>query len=296
MATTYGMINGLAADFFSTKGPICLGTTFEEQKTRFRQAFADLANPANKKALTQLVDFLADESKQIQAAYDKGDSEVSKTYDRLSSMFDNMKLQVITAIGLTDGLTYINLAKINFDHFSQDARTAYNAGYAVAINEALNKNLERAYAMNAFADHFLEDSFSAGHLRTPRRFLTDHLGAKDGCAKEAYGDKRLFDEVNHKNMLQIREALQASTDEIWAAYYNGDKLELDTYKAWSYAPVLRNVKGKKNAMFYTQDKKLYYRKDITNPNGLEYAETGVLAWVKILAALRIKAARRGKTS
>ena len=25
--------------------------------------------------------------------------------------------------------------------------------------------------MNAFADHFLEDSFSAGHIRTPRRAL-----------------------------------------------------------------------------------------------------------------------------
>ncbi len=33
------------------------------------------------------------------------------------------------------------------------------------------QNLEIAYAMNAFADHYFGDCFAAGHMRTPRGFL-----------------------------------------------------------------------------------------------------------------------------
>jgi hypothetical protein len=53
----------------------------------------------------------------------------------------------------------------------------------MAASGETNDTLMFAYAMNAFADHFLEDSFSAGHMRTPRRYC--HTGGISGdrCAK-----------------------------------------------------------------------------------------------------------------
>lgn len=63
------------------------------------------------------------------------------------------------------------LAQLNLDHFGADGRTAYNAGHYTAIEAAANGNLELAYSMNAFADHFLGDAFASGHFRTPRRKL-----------------------------------------------------------------------------------------------------------------------------
>ena len=74
----------------------------------------------------------------------------------------------------------------NFDHFGDGAVAAYRAGHATALQfaELAGKGLpdpgiapnwnppplklENAYMMNAFADHYLSDLFSAGHLRTDR--------------------------------------------------------------------------------------------------------------------------------
>jgi len=81
-----------------------------------------------------------------------------------------MKLWWIT-FGRSDFPGYFGLARINWDHFGEYARTAYNAGHSIAIQKAVGGDLEGAYTLNAFADHFLEDSFSAGHLRTPRKHL-----------------------------------------------------------------------------------------------------------------------------
>ncbi len=93
------------------------------------------------------------------------------------------KLELIT-FGRSGIPAYLGLAQINWDHFGADARTAYNAGHATAIQKAISGDLDGAYAMNAFADHFLEDSFSAGHLRTPRRLLHKSTDiTADACAK-----------------------------------------------------------------------------------------------------------------
>ena len=70
---------------------------------------------------------------------------------------------------------YVGLALINFDHFGADARIAYNAGHVEALEHAASgksaQHLETAYAISAFADHFLQDSFTSGHIRTPRQKL-----------------------------------------------------------------------------------------------------------------------------
>jgi hypothetical protein len=72
---------------------------------------------------------------------------------------------------------YKNLAFENVSHFShggtavdtwkknhyQALMAAAKAGYFSDIG-----SLQRAYAMNGFADHFLTDTFSSGHVRVPR--------------------------------------------------------------------------------------------------------------------------------
>ena len=73
----------------------------------------------------------------------------------------------------TNTPSYLDLSRLNFDHFGADAHAAYNAGHYCAMEEAAKPkgDLDVAYAMNAFADHYLGDLFSAGHMRTPRRLL-----------------------------------------------------------------------------------------------------------------------------
>lgn len=61
----------------------------------------------------------------------------------------------------------------------------YETGHGFAIQYAAgtNSNLSLAYAINAFADHYLQDSFSAGHVRTPRRLLHGLSVDSDLCCK-----------------------------------------------------------------------------------------------------------------
>jgi hypothetical protein len=73
---------------------------------------------------------------------------------------------------------YLKLAANNSDHFAEWSLAAYIAGHTAAVQQAAlaknsgdEKQLELAYAMNAFADHYLTDLFSAGHLRVPRKQL-----------------------------------------------------------------------------------------------------------------------------
>ena len=133
---------------------------------------------------------------------------------------------------------YLNLAAENWDHFTGFAIIAYRAGHEIAMDKAAQikgagvsaeeaeARLEEAYAINAFADHFLTDLFSAGHMRAPRRELyqqvmtpvpgfSGSLGSllcrsmhdedsrnglkvwnKAGESWTAYGDKRLFDDIS----------------------------------------------------------------------------------------------------
>lgn len=82
----------------------------------------------------------------------------------------NAQLQYYTyswARFLDDVPAFFELTTINFDHFGRDAHKAYIAGHGVALKAAKEGDIEKAYTLNAFADHYLQDSFSAGHLRTP---------------------------------------------------------------------------------------------------------------------------------
>lgn len=161
---------------------------------------------------------------------------------------------------------FLNLARDNYDHFRDNAILAYRAGHQAAIQQAIvahqtndRRLLEKAYAMNGFACHFLADRFSAGHLRTPRNELPEHVtpalvGAllsgymhneesryglhvhnKLGNQWVAYGDWSYFSHVNENARYIIHDALQASADEIYSAYLYGS---VDTHdNALDYLPI-----------------------------------------------------------
>jgi hypothetical protein len=80
---------------------------------------------------------------------------------------------------------YFLLASQNLSHFSAGgtARDTYKKRHTVALQDALEAGQtssqvlwRRAVAKEAFADHFLTDMFSAGHVRTPRDSIEQWYG------------------------------------------------------------------------------------------------------------------------
>ncbi|KAK0430772.1 fungal fucose-specific lectin-domain-containing protein [Armillaria borealis] len=249
LSLTYGQINGLAGDLYGTYDPISDGKNDRDRSARFVRAYNTLADggPCVPK---EAMDILA----VLQA------EDPSVVYAQLPDV--SVKLELIT-FGRSGIPAYLGLAQINWDHFGADARTAYNAGHSTAIQKAISGDLDGAYAMNAFADHFLEDSFSAGHLRTPRRLLHKSTDiTADACAKymhdednaigidaknpagkswTLYGDKRTLDSVNEDNKTRCVDSVQASANEIYKAYQIKQAPSLANYQAWTFAPTLESA-------------------------------------------------------
>ncbi|MCJ1287580.1 hypothetical protein MMC26_006932 [Xylographa opegraphella] len=267
LEVTYGQINGLGGDFYGTAHPISDGVGLDEQVRCFLAAWEWLAidKTRNPGEAEQLLGVLQLEVNTInQALNTKVDPSV--LYSRLSDQ--TLAFEEITITRPFDVPGYLGLARINYDHFGEDAHTAYTAGHTAALEVAQGgkpEDLPLAYAMNTHADHFLEDSFSAGHIRTPRRFLHNFLGDADICAKfmhdednaiglqvknsfcttwTAYGDKRLLDKVDAANAQQCLLALQASVDEIFEAWRSKKSPPAGaTYTALRYTPDLAAAQG-----------------------------------------------------
>ncbi|KAK0672543.1 hypothetical protein QBC41DRAFT_380446 [Cercophora samala] len=262
LEVTYGQINGLAGDFYGTVRPISDGTSLEDQQDRFRRAWYWLAEDTtrNPSEAQNIISTLSKEVDMVQAALDKG-QDPSTVYPKIPGV--NIKLQLYTSDRPPECPNYLGLAKINWDHFGADARKAYNACHSVALEVAAHdRDLPLAYAMNAFGDHFLQDSFAAGHMRTPRRELHGAYGAADLCAKymhdednaiglsvespigrawHTFGDKKLLDGEDVANKNEAWNAVRASADEIYAAWQTGTVPARVDYAAWKYAPILSTV-------------------------------------------------------
>lgn len=124
--------------------------------------------------------------------------------------------------------------------------------------------LNMAYAKDAFSSHYLTDLFSAGHLRTPRDrllsladsrlrrlqgYTSSNVGLManaihdednllglwvkdaDGQVWNQFGDGSYFDIKSVDNRHAIREALQASIDEIFVAFETGELPKFKNFKA-----------------------------------------------------------------
>ncbi|KAH9897836.1 fungal fucose-specific lectin-domain-containing protein [Cubamyces lactineus] len=257
LVVTYGQINGLAGDFYGTTKP-----SAQEQSARFIVAYNTLAAPRwrQPKEVQDILRVLQTEVDAVNKAL-HDHTNPSEAYNRLPDI--SAKLQWLTLARPFDIPIYLSLALINWDHFGEDARTAYNAGNATALQAAVHGELELAYTLNAFADHFLEDSFSAGHLRTPRRALHGSVNiAYDACAKfmhdkdcdigltvknpagetwTCYGDKRVLDKKDAEDLRRCVTAIQASADEVSEAFVGKNAPSSSNYKAWTIAPVLASA-------------------------------------------------------
>ncbi|KAK4442711.1 hypothetical protein QBC34DRAFT_312549 [Podospora aff. communis PSN243] len=270
---TYGQICALGGDFFGYKEPICFGKTFEDQITRFTKGFETLATGTAAKALAEKVlKSKEEEVAAVEAASQPGSKATTDAY------YNSIRAKYIVEIqnilgGVFGGQEkgYLGLSLLNLDHFGADARTAYNAGHTAALRRAAKdktaKGLEEAYAMNAFADHYLQDSFASGHMRVPRRKLCAGVSgdlnyARDVCAhamhrednKEglvvknplgqswrAYGDSALFSPPNRDNLARCRDAVAASANEVYEAWQKQTIPPVSSFKAWQHAPTLESA-------------------------------------------------------
>ncbi|EJD48240.1 hypothetical protein AURDEDRAFT_61348, partial [Auricularia subglabra TFB-10046 SS5] len=264
LVVTYGQINGLAGDFYGTTNPISDGKDAADQQARFLAAFNTLADTSSRQPgeAKSILGILQKEVDAVNAAL-HNHQDPSVAYSKLPDV--SAQLQLLTLLRPANIPSYLGLARINWDHFGPDARTTYNAGHALALQAASGGDLERAYTLNAFADHFLEDSFSSGHLRTPRRGLHGSVDlTADACAKfmhdedcaiglsvqnpdgdswYCYGDKRALDEGNADNLKRCVAAVQASADEVYAAYTSKKVPAPGSYKVWTLAPTLESALG-----------------------------------------------------
>lgn len=168
LSFTYGEINGLAGDFFGTWYPISQDTTKGSQtpRGRFIAAYNTLAVEKNEKA-TKLREELQKETNFINDQVKNHGKTAHEAYVLLGQSLA-ADLEERSKLGDPKDPDYKQLLLLNIDHFAPNARLAYEAGHAYALELAKGGNLVAAYAANAFADHFLEDHFASGHLRVPR--------------------------------------------------------------------------------------------------------------------------------
>ena len=287
---TYGQFNAMSGDYFGSNTPICQGSDLKAQQDllvlfvilrarltstySFRAGFKTLAIDADGAKEISLVKKLKlKEVELVNQAAREGKNPSEVYLNDVPSTRDNI-ISGLLGMVMKPGTGYLGLALINFDHFGQGARTAYNAGHLVAMQKAAEGrtpgNLEAAYMMNAFADHFLEDSFAAGHIRTPRQALhgTVNLFA-DVCAQYmheednalgltvsnpngqtwiSYGDSKLLDQADTDNLARCHDALMASTDEIYKAWDDSKVPFTDPsqFGAWKFAPIISSAFSEKN--------------------------------------------------
>ncbi|CAO3425154.1 Phosphatidylcholine-hydrolyzing phospholipase C (EC 3.1.4.3) [Azospirillum doebereinerae] len=287
LALTYGQIVALGGDFYGIPArPISDGTTPEDRAARFTDAFNSLAYlPASKDEATQILAVMKIEIDAANQALANGE-EPHEAYDRLGDTLSG-KWNRITGGGgpISDFFPlgrYLKLAAVNWDHFGTWAVLAYTAGHTMALQQALRARagggraaLELAYAMNAFADHYLSDLFSGGHLRTPRKQLYDTVTPSDigsllsrymhdeDCkfglnvtsaaefSWRAYGDKRYFDTMDVANRNQVDATVQASADEIFETFSTGTAPAPADFGALLRIANLQSVQDRRNTQNYS---------------------------------------------
>lgn len=269
LSLSYGEIVALAGDFYGLPdSAIALGATDQERRERFLAAYATLTSDSQAtEEAPKILAVIHDEEKQLQAGIAKGENSAD-IYARMGLEHDAewscitggscardypmlTKEQFLLIYYGKPG-RYLKLADHYFDHFGQDAFIAYTVGHRIALEKAIKahddnqpEGLADAYAMNAFANHYLSDGFSSGHMRTPLSaldikasptafgsFLSGYMHQEDcrlglivsnarGNTWKAYGDAYYLDPRNQASRDLLNSAMQASADEIYTAYLSG---------------------------------------------------------------------------
>ncbi|AXA23560.1 phospholipase [Pseudomonas putida] len=311
LSLTYGQVVALGGDFYGVpERPIADGATPAERIERFLQAFDSLARLPASRAEAQ--DILAVMQEEISAANRaiKDGRQPHEAYDALGDSLSARWNRITGGGSVASDLLplgrYLKLAASNWDHFGRSALLAYQAGHGAALQQALRardsgdeRDLQLAYAMNAFADHFLTDLFSAGHLRVPRKALADTVTPSDigslvsrfmhdedskyglrvrnaeGEQWRAYGDKRYFDSVDVANRRQVGRAVQRSADEVFQAFDKGQATSPEQYAALRLTPDLQAaeqdlVAGNFAPLYRQQGSTVLRRKNVADLNDGQY--------------------------
>ena len=308
-SVTYGQVLALAGDFLGIpSAPICQGATEDERQTRFNQAYG-LTYQVSPQEMTAILRMIDDEVVALNKAIQSGGkpSDAYKQFGIARELEFNR---------VTNG-RYLDLAAKNFDHFGDGALAAYKAGHvrALKIAEAAGKGvlsqpgvpwkLEHAYIPNAFADHYLSDLFSAGHLRTDRvklhnwsivgvpgtlimcgDYLAKYVHDEDsryglnvenerGDHWRCYGDNSYFNKENQRNRELCEEAVKVSIQEIYQAYQT--KNGAPVYGALKLIPNLTKARDwstnqDHRVLFYFDGDKLLERNDVNNLQDRSYVE------------------------
>lgn len=326
---TYGQFIGLGGDFYGDpKNPVCKAGSLEQQIQQFWKNFQSLANAPTEEVQTILSIAQRYEFNPIKAAVAQ-DHVPSGVYAGLPKTGphvvpdEDRAFDEATGGNLVKNGRYLNLASTNFDHFGVDAITCYMAGHIQAQRIAVEakqqqkdegyKSLLTAYAINAFADHFLTDLFAAGHMRTPRRALYDSAWnwftqtSASVCAKRmhdednkfglwvenelgdtwvAYGDGRYRDPGNTANRIVMKKAIQQSMDEVWEAFTSGQVRDYSNSQVLRYLPkIIKEIANSPNAnaknwapLFWRNpgNGNVWRRNDLFNPADRNFSEQGLL--------------------
>lgn len=191
---TYGELLSMPDFYGDPNHQISSEPTYQKRQQRFLRLFSDFSK-YDTSYFNKFWPIVQDERKKVAAAL-KAHQSVSKMYAKLAG-------KEIFALALVTNFRYIELAAKCFDHFSENAILAYQAGHSAAIDTALlgyqiadgeniksnanckqakniktclmlhaDQKLKLAYEENAYASHFLSDRFASGHMRTPFQALT----------------------------------------------------------------------------------------------------------------------------
>lgn len=188
------------------------------------------------------------------------------------------------------GLERYDLAVKNYDHFAPYSWHAYSVGHYIAINIAAEagqsqdqNKLKDAYAVEAFAQHFLTDAFSAGHFRVPlkqlqrfalfqknalllTKFMHDedskfglNVHNKHGDHWRAYGDDYYNDERNIQNTRQLQNIQQLGIAQLFYIYLNPAEIEYEELfsELSEYLPIL-NTESNINLALAPQNSPLFF--------------------------------------
>ncbi|KAF2721427.1 hypothetical protein K431DRAFT_70182 [Polychaeton citri CBS 116435] len=293
---TYSQINVLAGDFFGTSNPITSGSGDKQKQQFFMDAYNTLAGAPS--GIVRAKKFL--ELIHKEEEYVKNHPPAKSAYEKWgnSDFFDIENASKLLPNDPIGSIDYKTLLSLNVDHFQPYAREAYDVGHAKALEEAGKGNLERAYTINAFADHFLQDSFASGHFRVPRKELTTSY-AKQVCANImhnednanglqvtaplmasgtmaanisflALGDDFLEEVTNRQNKKQCIAAVQASADEVYHAFNPSSSTKPPS--PWQFAPTKDSFLSESNPcpMFSVQTvngkSEVWMRKDLQDVN------------------------------
>ena len=168
----FGQIIALAGDFYGLpKQPIIDPSKGQNEDSgrqqRFRDAYDKLARAPKKELMKELIKLLATLEKESK----NGKTIDAKTWDKITGG------KWLGPLPMEKG-RMLQLAENNHDHFLPHAKDAYLTGHHLAIDKAREAGyyhlgdedehkrlLHEAFSLEAFACHFLTDSFASGHIR-----------------------------------------------------------------------------------------------------------------------------------